>query len=53
MPVCIWKVRLEQKLQKDGWKTEQEKSWKGVGKKSEDVNLCGGYRTESSGIIVR
>ena len=44
----IWAEAIDYQ---DGRKSEQENSWNGV-KKTEDVNVCGGYRTESFGIIV-
>ena len=47
----MWMVRFEQKLYKDSQKSGQESSRNGV-EKTEDMNVCGGYRTESFGIIV-
>ena len=42
---------LEQKLYRDSQKSGQENSGNGV-EKTEDMNVCGGYRTESFHIIV-
>ena len=44
-------VRFEQKLYKDSQKSFQENGRNGV-EKSEDMNVCGGYRTERFGSIV-
>ena len=44
-------VLFEQKLYKDSQKSGQENSGNRV-EKTEDMKVCGGYRTESFGIIV-
>ena len=47
----MWMVCFEKMLCKDSQKSGQENSRNGV-EKTEDMNACGGYHTESFGVIV-